>query len=53
MLTETDLNRAASATGFQADPLEKVIRLPGMLDGLRRSFASNRRGLFDSLVGEA
>lgn len=34
MLTEVDVNRAASATGFQAEPLEKVIRLLGMLDGL-------------------
>ncbi len=35
MLTEADVIRAASATGFQVEPLEKVIRLLGMLDGLR------------------
>jgi predicted nucleotidyltransferase component of viral defense system len=34
MLTETDVTRAASATGFQTEPLEKVIRLLEMLDGL-------------------
>lgn len=35
MLTEADVNRAASATGFQTESLEKVIRLLEMLDGLR------------------
>jgi predicted nucleotidyltransferase component of viral defense system len=35
MLTEADVNRAAGATGFRAEALEKVIRLLGMLDGLR------------------
>jgi hypothetical protein len=35
MLTEADVNRAAAATGFRAEPLEKVIRLLEMLDGLR------------------
>jgi predicted nucleotidyltransferase component of viral defense system len=35
MLTADDLNRAAAATGFQAEPLEKVIRLLALLDGLR------------------
>ena len=35
MLTETDVNRAASAAGFQAEPVEKVIRVLGMLDGLQ------------------
>ena len=35
MLTTADINRAASATGFRAEPLEKVIRLLEMLDGLR------------------
>ncbi len=35
MLTRTDLIREAGATGFQAEPLEKVIRLLGLLDALR------------------
>lgn len=35
MLTRTDLIREAAATGFQAEPLEKVIRLLGLLDALR------------------
>src|SRR5659263_657144 len=35
MLTRTDLIREATATGFQAEPLEKVIRLLGLLDALR------------------
>jgi hypothetical protein len=35
MLTEADVNRAASATGFHAEPLEKAIRLLAMLDGLQ------------------
>ena len=35
MLTRTDLFREAAATGFQAEPLEKVIRLLGLLDALR------------------
>lgn len=35
MLTEVDINRAASATGFQTEPLEKVIRLLDLLEGLR------------------
>ena len=34
MLNETDVNRAASTTGFQAEPLEKVIRLLELLEGL-------------------
>jgi hypothetical protein len=35
MLTRTDLIREAAATGFQAEPLEKVIRILGLLDSLR------------------
>ncbi len=35
MLTELEINRAASETGFHAEPLEKVIRLLGLLDGFR------------------
>jgi predicted nucleotidyltransferase component of viral defense system len=35
MLTRTDLIREAAATGFQAELLEKVIRLLGLLDALR------------------
>jgi len=35
MLTRTDLIHEAAATGFQAEPLEKVIRLLGLLDALR------------------
>jgi predicted nucleotidyltransferase component of viral defense system len=35
MLTEDDLERAAAATGFQTEPLEKVVRLLSLLDGLR------------------
>jgi hypothetical protein len=35
MLTELDINRAASATGFQTEPLEKAIRLLELLEGLR------------------
>ena len=35
MLTERDVTRAASETGFQIEPLEKVIRLMELLDGLR------------------
>jgi predicted nucleotidyltransferase component of viral defense system len=34
MLTEDELNRAAAATGFQAQSLEKVVRLLTLLDGL-------------------
>lgn len=35
MLTEADLNRVAAGTGFQLEPLEKVIRLLALLDALR------------------
>lgn len=35
MLTERDVTRVASETGFQIEPLEKVIRLMELLDGLR------------------
>jgi predicted nucleotidyltransferase component of viral defense system len=35
MLTEDALNRAAAAMGFQAEPLEKVVRLLALLDGLQ------------------
>ena len=35
MLTQTDVLRAASLTGFHAEPLEKVIRLLDLLDTLR------------------
>jgi hypothetical protein len=35
MLTEVDIRRAASATGFQTEPLEKAIRLLELLEGLR------------------
>ncbi len=35
MLTRTDLIREAGATGFQEEPLEKVIRLLELLDALR------------------
>ena len=34
-LSESDLHREAAATGFQAEPLEKVIRLLEALDTLR------------------
>ena len=34
-LSESDLHREAAATGFQAEPLEKVIRLLEALDALR------------------
>lgn len=35
MLSEADLRREAAATGFQSEPLEKVIRLIDLLEGLR------------------
>ncbi len=35
MLTQVDLIREANATGFHAEPLEKVIRLLGLLEALR------------------
>jgi len=35
MLTEAALNREAAVTGFQPEPLEKAVRLLGLLDGLR------------------
>ncbi len=35
MLTPTDLDREAMATGFRPEPLEKVIRLIELLDSLR------------------
>ncbi len=34
-LSQADLRRAAAATGFQAEPLEKVIRLMDLLEALR------------------
>ncbi|MFQ5705481.1 MAG: nucleotidyl transferase AbiEii/AbiGii toxin family protein [Gemmatimonadales bacterium] len=35
MLSESDLAREAAATGFQAEPLEKVLRLLELLESLR------------------
>lgn len=35
MLSESDLQREAAATGFRAEALEKVIRLIELLEGLR------------------
>ncbi|HEY3451467.1 MAG TPA: hypothetical protein VGK67_34225 [Myxococcales bacterium] len=52
MLTRVDLERAASASGFVPETLEKVLRLLELLDGMRsHPFLKTRIDLLTSDAG--